>query len=54
MPPSLFKANKSQPKFSNDKGFVGGVPENTETSAVKYPAGATLNQRGSGVRSFLS
>ena len=29
----LFRANKSHPKFSNTKGFVGGVPVNTETSA---------------------
>ena len=29
----LFRTNKSHSKFSNTKGFVGGVPVNTETSA---------------------
>jgi hypothetical protein len=50
----LFRANKSHPKFSNTKGFVGGVPVNTETSASEILRVRRFSERGSGVRSFLS
>ena len=50
----LFRANKSHPKISNTKGFVGGVPVNTETSASEILRVRRFSERGSGIRSFLS
>ena len=53
-PSSLVQSEQVPPQISKTKGFVGGVPVNTETSASEILRVRRSTKRGSGVRSFLS
>ena len=53
-PLSCSERTSPHSKISKTKGFVGGVPVNTETSASEILRVRRFSKRGSGVRSFLS